>query len=201
MQHASSRQTRPLTRVRAARCAGSAVPRRQSAGWLEHPSPSPALPPLEERIASLYRSGEKNYARRPDLQALVPQSLYERGRRAAHALAADTTPRVVLHGDLTPANVLDGGTERGPVAVDPAPCWGDPAFDTVDLLMWGADDLASLTARAQGLGDRLGLPEDRPLHWCAAFAAMVALEQAEAAGRDEPPPPRVPMLVDLARST
>jgi streptomycin 6-kinase len=152
------------------------------------------------RIASLYRSGEANYTRRPDLQDVIPRSLYERGQRAATALAAEASRRVVLHGDLTPANVLDGGVRRGLVAVDPAPCLGDPAFDTVDLLMWRADDLSTLSARARELGDRLGFPQERALRWCAAFAAMVALELAEAAPLDEPPPARVGMLVELANA-
>jgi streptomycin 6-kinase len=30
---------------------------------------------------------------------------------------------------LTPSSILDGGAERGLVAIDPAPCLGDPAFD------------------------------------------------------------------------
>jgi streptomycin 6-kinase len=42
----------------------------------------------------------------------------------------------VLHGDLTPSNILDGGAERGLVAMDPAPCLGDAAFDAVDLILW-----------------------------------------------------------------
>jgi streptomycin 6-kinase len=167
----------------------------------QHRWPFSALPHVEERIAALYRSGERNYARRPDLGSLVPRSLYENGRRAADALAAEPGLRVVLHGDLTPANVLDGGAERGLVAIDPAACWGDPAFDTVDLLMWRADDLATLTARSQEVADRLGVPHERPLRWCAAFAAMVALEEAEAAGPEHLPSIRFAMLIDLARST
>ena len=165
----------------------------------QHAPPSESVPPVEARIASLYRSGEANYTRRPDLQDVIPRSLYERGEKAAEALAAEASRRVVLHGDLTPANVLDGGAGRGLVAVDPAPCWGDPAFDTVDLLMWRADDLTTLSARARDLGDRLGLPQDRALRWCAAFAAMVALEIAEAAPPGEPRSARLRMLVELAK--
>lgn len=161
---------------------------------------SDSVPPVEERIASLYRSGEANYTRRPDLQGVVPRSLYERGRAAADALAAEASRRVVLHGDLTPGNVLDGGVGRGLVAVDPAPCSGDPAFDTVDLLMWRADDVSTLSARARDLGDRLGFPPERALRWCAAFAAMVALEHGEAAPPGVPPSARLGMLIELANA-
>ena len=160
--------------------------------------PSDSVPPFEQRIASLYRSGEANYTRRPDLQDVIPRSLYARGHRAAKALAAEAARRVVLHGDLTPANVLDGGVGRGLVAVDPAPCLGDPAFDTVDLLMWRADDWSTLSARARDLGDRLEFPQERALRWCAAFAAMAALEHAEASPPGEPPSAQLGMLVELA---
>jgi streptomycin 6-kinase len=164
----------------------------------QHAPPAASVPPLEERIAALYRSGEANYTRRPDVQDLVPRSRYERGRSAANALAAEAPRRLVLHGDLTPTNVLDGGAGRGLVAVDPAPGWGDPAFDTVDLLMWRSDDLTTLSVRARDLGDRLGFPQERALRWCAAFAAMDALELAEAAPPGEPPSARLSMLVELS---
>jgi streptomycin 6-kinase len=162
--------------------------------------PAGSVPSVEERIASLYRSGEANYTRRPDLQDVIPRSLYERGQRAATGLAAEASHRVVLHGDLTPANMLDGGVGRGFVAIDPAPCVGDPAFDTVDLLLWRADDLDTLSVRARDLSDRLGFPQESALRWCAAFAAMVALELAEAAPRGAALSARVDMLVELANA-
>ena len=56
---------------------------------------------------------------------------------------------MLLHGDLTPVNVLDGGVERGLVAIDPAPCVGDPAFDAIDLVLWRADDAATIATRAE----------------------------------------------------
>jgi streptomycin 6-kinase len=169
------------------------------AGLHHEPAPGSLFTPLQDRITSLFRAGEANYARRPDLQAVIPRSSYERGRRAALALAAETSGRVTLHGDLTPANILDGGA-RGVVAIDPAPCAGDPAFDAVDLLLWQADDLATLTARVHDLADRLDLPPERLLRWCAAFGAMVALEDAEAADPHEPLSARTRMLIELSSS-
>jgi hypothetical protein len=53
----------------------------------EHGPPSSSVPALEDRVASLYRSGEASYRRRPDLEDLVPRVVYERGRRAARTLA------------------------------------------------------------------------------------------------------------------
>jgi streptomycin 6-kinase len=166
----------------------------------EHAPSLTSVPPLEERIAALYRSGEADYTRRPDLEELIPRSLYARGRRAAETLAAEASRRVVLHGDLTPANVLDGGAARGLVAVDPAPCLGDPEFDAVDLLLWGSDEVNTLSQRARDLDRHLGFPEGRALRWCAAFAAMDALEVAEATPPGTPTSARLSMLLELARA-
>jgi streptomycin 6-kinase len=83
-----------------------------------------------------------------------------------------------LHGDLTAVNVLDGGPERGLVAIDPAPCVGDPAFDAVDLLLWQADDLQTVEARIGRLAAATGVDASRYFGWCIAFAAMSALELA-----------------------
>ena len=66
--------------------------------------------------------------------------------------------------------------------------------------MWRSEDLTTLSARAGDLSDHLGCSPHRALRWCAAFAAMTALEDAEAVPPDEPPPPRVSMLVELASS-
>jgi len=144
--------------------------------------PVPIVPSVADRIAALFSAGTANYARRPDLLTVIPAELYDRGRRAALALAAETSVgEVLLHGDLTAVNVLDGGTRRGLVAIDPAPCSGDPAFDAVDLLLWHVADLTGLIARATELASRLGLCAERMVRWCAAFAPMAALERAEAA--------------------
>jgi streptomycin 6-kinase len=120
----------------------------------------------------------KLYERHPELVTLIPPALYERGRSRALRLAGDAGACVLLHGDLTPANILDGGPERGLVAIDPAPCLGDPAFDAVDLLLWRADDRPTIATRAAGLAAATGLDAERLLGWCAAFAAMTALERA-----------------------
>src|SRR5260370_961646 len=60
----------------------------------------------------------------------------------------------MLHGDLTPGNILDGGARRGLVAIDPAPCLADAAFDAVDLILWQADGLGTIEARPRPLGRR-----------------------------------------------
>ncbi|HEX3330316.1 MAG TPA: aminoglycoside phosphotransferase family protein [Gaiellales bacterium] len=141
----------------------------------------PAFCSIADRIRYLFHSGAKNYERRPDLAEVVSPELYERGRRLALRLAAEASPIVLLHGDLTAVNVLDGG-RRGLVAIDPAPCLGDPAFDAVDLVFWRARNVDTIAERARELAAALEADSGRLMDWCAAFAAMVALEIAEADG-------------------
>ena len=79
-----------------------------------------------------------------------------------------------------PGPKLPRGDRRGLVAIDPAPCLGDSAFDAIDLVFWRADDLETIAARVEQLAPAVGAVGTRLLDWCAAFAAMVALEIAEA---------------------
>jgi len=161
--------------------------------------PEPFYPPLAKRIAYLFDSGRKPYQRRPELLELVPLKLYERGRLLATRLVEDVAPTSLLHGDLTPSNILDGGSERGLVAIDPAPCLGDDlAFDAVDLLLWQADEVQLIAARAEQLAPDLGVDAGRLLDWCTAFAGMIALELAEA---PESPRERLEALLTLAGQT
>ena len=153
---------------------------------LHHAGPPGRHDSVKARVTYLFDAGRAVYDRRPNLREVVPSALYEDGRRLAIHLATETRPAVLLHGDLTPANILDGGSDRGLVAVDPAPCIGDPAFDTIDLLLWKARDLATVTSRAKQLAPKIGVPPHRALDWCAAFAPMIALELA-AASSDSPP--------------
>jgi streptomycin 6-kinase len=64
------------------------------------------------------------------------------------------------------------------VAIDPAPCLGDATFDAVDLLLWQADDLATIEGRAKQLAAATSADAHRLLAWCTAFAGMAALELA-----------------------
>jgi len=58
-------------------------------------------------------------------------------------------------------NLLDDGGERGLVAIDPAPCLGDPAFDAIDLVFWRADDAGTIATRAERLAPRSErIPDD-----------------------------------------
>ena len=145
--------------------------------------PDPSYPVLADRVAYLFDSGASPYERHPELLELIPRELYERGRRLATRLAEGVPTSTLLHGDLTPSNILDGGARRGLVAIDPAPCLGDDVgFDAVDLLLWQAADIDAIEARATRLASAIDVDAGRLLDWCTAFAVMVALELAETAG-------------------
>jgi streptomycin 6-kinase len=160
-------------------------------------APDPSYPPLAQHVAYLFNSGTRPYKRRPELVDVVPLELYERGRRLATRLVERVLPTGLLHGDLTPNNILDGGNQRGLVASDPAPCLGDDlAFDAIDLLLWQADDVEVIAARAEQLATAIEVDARRLLDWCTAFAAMVALELAEAPNS---PPERIKAAVTLAK--
>ena len=142
--------------------------------------PDPSYPPLAHHVAYLFNSGTNPYKRHPELIELIPLELYERGRQLATRLAESVPPTALLHGDLTPSNILDGGAQRGLVAIDPAPCLGDDlAFEAIDLLLWQADDVNTIAARAKLLAPAIGADTNHLFEWCSAFAAMTALELAE----------------------
>jgi streptomycin 6-kinase len=140
--------------------------------------PAPSYPTAGQRVSYLFDASAKLYERHPELTALIPPKLYQRGHQLATQLAQHHCPVVLLHGDLTPGNILDGGAERGLVAIDPAPCLGDPAFDAVDLILWQAADLKTIHARTQRVAAAAGIDAQRLFGWCTAFAAMSALELA-----------------------
>jgi streptomycin 6-kinase len=157
--------------------------------------PDPSYPTVKQRVASLFDSSATLYERHPELIALVPPDLYERSRQLATQLAQQDSPTVLLHGDLTPSNILDGGAERGLVAIDPAPCLGDAAFDAVDLILWQANDLETIETRTGRLAAESRLVAERLFAWCVAFAAMSALE-LESQG--DGPRPGTQTLLELA---
>jgi streptomycin 6-kinase len=158
--------------------------------------PDPSFPTLARRVEYLFDMASRTYTRRPDLADVVAPDVYARGRRLGASLAEHVSPTALLHGDLTPRNILDGGTQRGLVAIDPAPCLGDDVpFDAVDLLLWQADDVDTIAARAEALAPVLDVAANRVLDWCTAFAGMVALELAESG---DSPSRRVEALASLA---
>lgn len=136
------------------------------------------FPPLTQLVTRLFDSWVRQRRLHPELVELVPEDLFERSRGFAGRLASQPSPAALLHGDLTPVNVLDGREGRGLVAIDPSPCIGDPAYDAIDLLVWQADDVTTIEARAASLAATAGIDGARLRDWCVAFAAMFALDVA-----------------------
>lgn len=110
----------------------------------------------------------------PEVGRWVSAADVERGAERCRALVATAPERVLLHGDLHLANVLDGGASRGLVAIDPRACVGDPCFDAVDYLLDGAGR-DGVETRCAALAAASGLDEERLLEWCRGIAAVVAI--------------------------
>ena len=159
--------------------------------------PDPIYRPVEDHVEYLFDASARHRSQRPELQEVVSPALLERGRRLALQLASERATPVLLHGDLTPVNVLDGGPERGLVAIDPAPCLGDPAFDAVDLLFWRAENVDTIVSRAESLAPAMDAEPDRMLAWCAAFAGMLA---SELAGEPDSSEARIRTALELSQS-
>jgi hypothetical protein len=141
--------------------------------------PDPSYPTVGQRVAAyLFDSSVKLYERHPKLTALIPPELYESGRWLAKRLAQQhDSPIVLPHGDLTPSNILDGGAERGLVAIDPAPCLGDAVFDAVDLILWEAHDLKTIEARTEWLAAATGADAERLRHRRTPSLSSIASRQ------------------------
>lgn len=142
------------------------------------PRALPEAEPLQQRVQFIFDLWIARCRKNPAVHAKVPTSLLQRGRDLALSLAAEHSPIVLLHGDLHPGNVLDGGAQRGLVAIDPRPSVGDPGFDAVDWVYWHAQP-SDWDIRITTLAAALGVPEHRLERWSAAFAALIAASHVE----------------------
>lgn len=130
---------------------------------------------LADRVEFIYGFWADRYSHTPEVTRVVSAARLSRAHELARALATpDQVPPVLLHGDLHPGNVLDGGTGRGLIAIDPRPCVGDPAFDVVDWVFWLTSEPGTWNVRARELAAALHLDPQRIMDWCAAFAAPLA---------------------------
>jgi streptomycin 6-kinase len=142
--------------------------------------------PLAARVEFIFDHWVERHGRRGEVATrAVPVDRLRRGHELARALAADASEPVLLHGDLHPGNVLDGGAMRGLVAIDPRPCVGDAPVDAVDWVFWAVDDPGAWEPRSRDLAVALGLDHERLWAWCAAFAAMLAASRAAQGARAE----------------
>ncbi|MFD4636769.1 aminoglycoside phosphotransferase family protein [Lentzea sp. NPDC058436] len=92
-----------------------------------HEAGAKGFPPLKARVDFLF---ETVLTRRTG-------TYYATEHHRARKLAEDNVKPVLLHGDMHPGNVLQG--PRGPVAIDPRACVGDPAVDWLDFVHGGYD--------------------------------------------------------------
>lgn len=152
------------------------------------------LSPLCSRMGFLFNQFEHRRAMGPAAD-LMPAAYLHHGHARARALADGDDSVVMLHADLHPGNVLDGGTQRGLVAVDPRACIGDAAADTVDWVLWQATSHEEVERRAATLASVLGLPPSRLLAWARACAPMYAITEADS---DRAQGPHHQLLLELA---
>ncbi|RSD07311.1 aminoglycoside phosphotransferase family protein [Amycolatopsis eburnea] len=136
-------------------------------------APPADLPPLTERVTFMYDITERTVPGSAAESHLTPEVL-ALARARAMALA-EGGPVAVVHGDLHPGNVLDAGPVRGPVAIDPRPSVGDPAFDLADWLYLPLAAGGTLDDGVEALRPHLpGLDAERALAWCVALAPLAA---------------------------
>ncbi|MFC4564559.1 aminoglycoside phosphotransferase family protein [Nocardiopsis mangrovi] len=136
------------------------------------------LHPLLTRVNFIFDMWDRN--RREGVAAdLVPTALLHMGHSRARALAHGQDDLVPLHGDLHPGNVIDGGPERGLVAVDPRACLGDAAFDAVDWVLWKATSIGEVEQRVSELSAAMDVSGERMLAWARAHAPIFAVAWAQ----------------------
>ena len=136
------------------------------------------FPPLIERVEFIFAFLGGLLAK-PAVASVVSANLLKESLVKARGLAMRPGPRVLLHGDLHPGNVLDGEDGRGPVAIDPRACVGDPAFDLIDWALtasWAeGGDESALIHRARWLAGEAGADPDSLIRWCRCTAVLVAI--------------------------
>ncbi|GAB2965037.1 aminoglycoside phosphotransferase family protein [Saccharothrix stipae] len=140
------------------------------------PDPGAGWRGLRDRCEEFYTRIGRRLAD-PAVAAHVSEEMWTRARERCGALL-DTQPAVLLHGDLHLGNVLDGGPERGLVAIDPRPCVGDPCFDLVDYVLDAAGN-QGVADRAEQVAEAAGLDPDRLHDWCRALAPVIAVSRLD----------------------
>lgn len=96
-----------------------------------------------------------------------------RGLAILEELGSTHGPEVLLHGDLHPGNILRSSRQPW-LVIDPKPLLGDPAYETIPLILEIAPTQterlaeAEINARIDTVAARLGLSPKRIAQWGAA---------------------------------
>nr|WP_246258282.1 aminoglycoside phosphotransferase family protein [Amycolatopsis anabasis] len=153
-------------------------------GELASVTPPPdTFPSLARRVEFMFALAERRRRGSPG-ESRLPLPMLRRSRAAALELAHGG-PVALLHGDLHPGNVLDGGPGNPAVLIDPRPCVGDPAFDAVDWAVLPLAEGEELTDGIDALREHLPtLDADRVRRWCACLAVLVAMGKLRRTGPD-----------------
>ncbi len=101
-----------------------------------------------------------------------------RAAGAAETLLAGLGDPLPLHGDLHHDNVLDGGPERGWLAIDPKGLIGERGFDYANMLCNPDIAVAAAPGRLERriaiVASAAGLERERLLRWLLAYAGLSA---------------------------
>jgi streptomycin 6-kinase len=150
------------------------------------------IPTVAERVTGFFDLTERRW-RGSAAERHIPIELLRRSRAAAMELTTGG-PVALLHGDLHPGNVLWDAS--GVIAIDPRPCVGDAAFDSVDWAVLPMSRGGSLEDGIAALAAHLpDLDTDRLRRWCEVFAVLFALGPL----RREAPTPYTDALLEMAR--
>ena len=133
-----------------------------------------SFPPLIDRIEFIFALYRKRLGESAQ-DSLVSPELLDRSLAEARGLAASADQECLIHGDLHPDNVLDGGKERGLVAIDPRACVGDPAFDLIDWVLAEVSDSRTLMRRAEWLALEANAKPENLWRWCCCTAVLIAV--------------------------
>jgi len=148
-----------------------------------------AVEPPATLARTLRGRWEESFARigrrlaEPAVAARLDRAAWDRAIERCGKLLDSQRTTVLLHGDLHPGNVLDGGA-RGLVAIDPKTCVGDPCFDAVDYVL-GAAGGEGVEVRCERVARAYGLDPERLFEWCRVDAPMVAIGLLTWGGSEE----------------
>ncbi|UMP04921.1 aminoglycoside phosphotransferase family protein [Amycolatopsis sp. EV170708-02-1] len=142
-------------------------------------APPPDFSTLEDRVVFMYDLAERGL-RGSVAEATLSLETLDRARRRALALATGGGGNAIVHGDLHPGNVLDGGPGRGAVAIDPRPSVGDPSFDLADWVTLPMREGGTLEDGFDAIAPYLpGFDAGRVRAWCVALAPLFVMRPLE----------------------